>query len=539
MATSVFPVPGVVHGKRILATIIETRAKAGTNTEPWVSVPIDDNNISAGFRDITFQELNNAANHAARWLSQALPATSQPFQHFAYAGPKDLRYPLFALAAAKLQKVMVFPSPLLTREAQLRLLEQTNCELYLRPSEMVEQISNVLRETPHIQKITVPGIEDFFRNDEAAPVIYSKTWDEGKGDPWLVFHTSGTTGNPKAIRYTQQMMTTFDTAASLPELELNVAHHWTRQRLYTPLPALHFIGMMATLSLTTCIHTTCVIGPPITPTAELVTDILRYGNVAGALITPALIDALVLSQEGLQALRELKYIHFVGASLSTQTGNLLAPYTHVVPAIGSTESGGYFTVIHENKDRWEYVSFQKDAGAELHHRMNGIHELVFVRGPQYRLQQIFQLYKDRQTFETNDLFVEHPEHKGMWKIIGRSDDCIYLAHGEGIHASLLEIEIVAHPSVKSALIGGLGRSVPVLLVELVPDADAEDVDAVKRSLEPFIAKANEHCHDVVKLSSERLIIAKKEKPFVTTIKGNPLRLQTLSMYEAEIEALFK
>lgn len=108
MATSVFPVPGVVHGKRILATIIETRAKAGTNTEPWVSVPIDDNNISAGFRDITFQELNNAANHAARWLSQALPATSQPFQHFAYAGPKDLRYPLFALAAAKLQKVVCY-----------------------------------------------------------------------------------------------------------------------------------------------------------------------------------------------------------------------------------------------------------------------------------------------------------------------------------------------------------------------------------------------------------------------------------------------
>lgn len=89
---------------------------------------------------------------------------------------------------------MVLPSPLLTREAQLRLLEQTNCELYLRPSEMVEQISNVLRETPHVQQITVPGIEDFFRNDEAAPVIYSKTWDEGKGDPWLVFHTSGTTG---------------------------------------------------------------------------------------------------------------------------------------------------------------------------------------------------------------------------------------------------------------------------------------------------------------------------------------------------------
>jgi hypothetical protein len=100
---NLFPLPGIVHGKRILAAVIETRAQ-DKNTQPWVSVPIDDADLANGYKDISFWQLNNAANHAAHWLSQQL--SDEPFQCFAYAGPKDLRYPILAVAAAKLQKVV-------------------------------------------------------------------------------------------------------------------------------------------------------------------------------------------------------------------------------------------------------------------------------------------------------------------------------------------------------------------------------------------------------------------------------------------------
>lgn len=59
-----------------------------------------------GYKDISFWQLNNYANHAAKWLSDHLPPASDPFQCFAYAGPKDLRYPILAVAAAKLRKVV-------------------------------------------------------------------------------------------------------------------------------------------------------------------------------------------------------------------------------------------------------------------------------------------------------------------------------------------------------------------------------------------------------------------------------------------------
>lgn len=104
MPSTEFPLPGIEHGKRILTAVIEERAKTGAGG-PWLSAPIDETNLSLGYKDITFWQLNNAANHAAHWLNQNLPA-SEPFQCFAYAGPKDIRYPILAVAAAKVQKVV-------------------------------------------------------------------------------------------------------------------------------------------------------------------------------------------------------------------------------------------------------------------------------------------------------------------------------------------------------------------------------------------------------------------------------------------------
>ncbi|KAJ5668962.1 hypothetical protein N7462_010032 [Penicillium macrosclerotiorum] len=534
---STIPVPGVDHGERILAAVVEERAK-NNSSSPWLSIPVDENNLSLGFRDITFKQLNNYANHAAQWLIKALP-NSEEFQRLAYSGPKDLRYPILAIAAAKVQKVMVLPSPLVTAKAQLNIFEKTGCTLYLRPQESAASVAEILKDAPHIHTITVPALGEFFNEIEAIPVNYSKSWEEGKDDPWLVFHTSGTTGNPKPITYTHEMMAGVDAAASRSDIEECVIHQFAQQRWYSPLPSLHFVGMAMTLAMTTFLHMTAVLGPSTPPSPEVITNVLRYGNVKGALLPPILIDSLCLSPAGLQALRELKYIHFAGAPLSAKSGELLVPYTKVVPAIGSTETGGYFTACHDKADAWDFVTFQKHAGAIFEPRVNNLHELVFIRDPSCSMQQIFTVYPDRDRFETNDLWIEHPDYKGLWKIIGRTDDYVCLSHGEGLHASLLEPEIKAHPSVKNALIGGQGRPQPVLLVELIGSAEQNGSpgDFIE-SLRPYIEKVNSSCHEAVQISLDKIIIASKEKPFIETIKGSVARLQTLALYEEEIAAHF-
>ena len=88
-----------------MISVIEQLAEEDPDSA-WASVPIDEGDLSNGYRDLTYQQLNDAANRAGQWLRRHLPAPLGPFQCFAYTGPNDLRYAAFAVAAGKLQKVV-------------------------------------------------------------------------------------------------------------------------------------------------------------------------------------------------------------------------------------------------------------------------------------------------------------------------------------------------------------------------------------------------------------------------------------------------
>jgi hypothetical protein len=59
------------------------------------------------------------------------------------------------------------------------------------------------------------------------------------------------------------------------------------------------------------------------------------------------------------------------------------------------------------------------------------------------------------------------------------------------------------------------------------------------SLQPYIDKVNENCHECVKLSPERLIFASGDRPFIRTVKGSVARMPSLQLYKEEIAALFE
>lgn len=409
---------------------------------------------------------------------------------------------------------------------------------------------------------------------EAAPSNYPKTWDDGADDPWLVFHTSGTTGlsildysaSTHADRLGRKsqayyLHTTNDgdrrqIGGVVRRRTVYVSSICPSKMVYTSSSStctpsslkfhskpswkcLQAIGTVLTLALTTFLHTTVVIGPSTPPTPETVLNILQYGRVQGALLTPAIIEDLCHTPTGIKALRNLEYVHYAGAPLAPKAGNQLIPHVPVVCAIGSTESGAYPTALHSRREAWDYVRFQKNAGVVFEHRFNNLYELVFVRKPACALQPVFMVYRDRDRFETNDLWVEHPVYKGLWKIVGRTDDYVAFSHADGIHASSLEPEIEAHPDVKAALIGGNGRPAPVLLVELLPGLRVDgDGGQIMRSLQPYLDRVNGRSHECVHLSIDRVIFATEKKPFVRTVKGSVARLQTLDLYRDEIAALF-
>lgn len=298
------------------------------------------------------------------------------------------------------------------------------------------------------------------------------------------------------------------------------------------------------LSMSTFIHTVLVLGPSTPPSPEIVTSILKYGKVDGALLVPATIDALCRDPTGLAALQSLKYIHYAGAPLGIESGKKLAPHVRLIPSIGSTETGGYFLKFRNDTEDWDwdYIQFSRHAGAVFEPRLDNLHELVFIRKAECApMQQIFLVYPNRERFESKDLWIEHPTRKGLWKIAGRMDDYVYLAHGDGLYATTLEQEIERCELVEAALVGGHGRARPVLLVEIVPEEQSQGVvhEDLLKSLQPYLEKANALCHASVRLSPELVLVAKRDKPLVRTMKGSVARNASLKLYEDEIEDLYK
>ncbi|KAL9621359.1 MAG: hypothetical protein Q9160_004250 [Pyrenula sp. 1 TL-2023] len=405
-----------------------------------------------------------------------------------------------------------------------------------------------------IQTFNAPEFDEIMQDTPASHVPFEKEWEINRDDPWLIFHTSGTTGNPKPITYTHRMMAVPDIAAGLDGIGETNIHHYTYKRWYMPLPLLHFVGMLMALPMATYLRTTLILGPVSSPpNPQLVKIIIQTTPIDGVILPPSLIDSLCLDPTGLRTLRTLHHIHYTGASLSLKSGHLLKDHVRLAPLIGSTEAGGYFVQLPPttNSSRdcdWDYVSFQPQSGAVLEPRLDSdsLHELVFIRRPEHSsMQPIFRVYPDRDRHPTSDLWTEHPTQKGLWKIVGRTDDYISLSHGEGLHASTLEPLVEAHPEVQAALIGGHARPKPVVLVELVPEARWKaaggegERERLRGSLQPYLERANERCHETVRLDREMVVFATGEKPLERTIKESVARLQNLKLYEREIEEAYR
>ena len=103
MAMRVEPRRQVETGRRLLPMAIDQFAAEEPN-KVWASIPRSDE-LADGFRDITYREFADAIDRAAWWLETVVgKGGHRLFETFAYTGPKDLRYPIIAIAAIKIEK---------------------------------------------------------------------------------------------------------------------------------------------------------------------------------------------------------------------------------------------------------------------------------------------------------------------------------------------------------------------------------------------------------------------------------------------------
>ena len=120
------------YGRRLLISVVEERASRG-HQQPYACLPLS-NDPRAGFRDISYQLLKTAIDRCAWFLDEKV-GKARNFETLGWmALPSDFRYVLLGFAAMKTGHKIFLPSPRNSMEANLSLLAQCDCNIFLRPA---------------------------------------------------------------------------------------------------------------------------------------------------------------------------------------------------------------------------------------------------------------------------------------------------------------------------------------------------------------------------------------------------------------------
>ncbi|KAI4175376.1 MAG: hypothetical protein LQ348_006188 [Seirophora lacunosa] len=408
------------YGKRLLVSLIDEYASNEPN-RPWAAIPRS-NHLADGFVDIPFEKFARAIDRAAAWLDQVLGASDGSFETFAYAGEKDIRYPIFVVAAVKTGRKILLPSPFTTNEAQIHLVRTTDCRAFVCGKSFEEQATLIAQTHKNIPVVVSPELVELLAEGPATRYAYTKSWEEAKDDPWTIYHTSGTTG---------------------------------------------FVGMTTALQMTVFLNSTVIFGPPDRPaTADVVSQVLAHARLDGIIVPPSVLEDLCRDDETLKQVKDLKYVHFAGAPLGKE-----------------------------------------------------------------------------------DLFVKHPTEDDLWEYAGRADDIVTLSSGLDLHAAKLERIIEAHPRVRCALVGGVGRQNPFLIVEfteLIAEDSARNHALLSSSEEQdrideiwtVVEEANKSCVASVRLTIGLTAVASVGKSLPRTSKGTVARRAAELLYKEQIVDMY-
>ncbi|KAI9871438.1 MAG: hypothetical protein M1830_002911 [Pleopsidium flavum] len=243
---------------------------------------------------------------------------------FAYAGPKDLRYTILIVAAIKSGHTVAF-------------------SLCFAGSSIARFGHYPVPDRPDIRFVVVPDCEQWLDEEMREDYAYGKSFEQAKEDTFMIVHTSGTTGLPKPVRYTNGSIATTDAQHILPDPEEKL--WWrlvARRRMFSPMPTLHVAGMACSLLYPAFFRTIVVLGPGSGPVSVDIADqVHRFGHVDGALYPPSLLEDICRCPAALENMKTLKFIIFGGSPLKVETGDFLSKHTKLMNYIGSTEVGSY------------------------------------------------------------------------------------------------------------------------------------------------------------------------------------------------------
>ena len=437
---------------------------------------------------------------------------------------------------------MFYSSPRNRLEAQTALLEKLQCDILMTPERMSEATKGVLGSRA-MRKFLLPDLDFFLDDDKSVePYPYAKSWEEARKDPYVVMHSSGTTGTPKVLILKQGTVAAHDAFQSFPELgeEPWYGHYWKGKRVLTSFPWVHAGGVLL-LSCAIYNSFTSVIANEWPLSGATADHIHVHGNVQAAWYSPSVLQDVFRNDGYLQNIARLDNVSYAGGILPIHMGNAIRTRTRLFGTYASTETGILPGEIPPVED-WQYYRYNRRLGHSFRHFSGDMYELVHTRNKDIEsFQGVFYTFLDADTYNMRDLYVPHPSREGWWRSAGRVDDVVIFTDAKKLNPIPYEAVIEEHPAIATALICGTGRTRPAVLLQprQWPENDEEE-NRLLENIWSFFERANEAGPVHGRLAKELVVFTKKDKPMARAGgKDTVQRKNSIDLYEMEIEQAYQ
>lgn len=251
-------------------------------------------------------------------------------------------------------------------------------------------------------------------------------------------------------------------------------------------------------------------------------------------IPPAIAEQLLQEPDSLDLFKQLDFLCYTGAPFSPTAGEKLVSVTELVSLYGSTEAFQVPQLVPDKED-WAYMEWNPNFKLKMQPSDDeaGVYELVlFADESTDTISALNHNLPGTDVWRTKDLFKPHPTKEDLWRYYGRRDDIIVLSNSEKFNPVPFELAVQGHPSLAGALVIGLGRVRPVLLLE--PKDDTFTLDDVWSRVE----EANKlvPAHGRILAREDVLVV---DRPFTRAGKGTVVRKLTEKTFKSEIDALYE
>ncbi|KAH8668812.1 putative NRPS-like enzyme [Xylariales sp. PMI_506] len=474
--------------------------------------------------------LNSFVDGAAKALMEKgfSPQTAETV--VGVCAPTDLDYLVTIFGFIRLGYVPFLLSPRLPPTAVKALLAQnTSGTLFYSRDHKAFRVDDESLHGLNTQQILQRGEYDDARHGETTEFRRDDADDAKESQRrCLLLHSSGSTGLPKTIEIDNQ--------------KIMAAGAYAQDAVaFITAPFSHSFGMLSYMQAIHKRKTIYAMSGYVPQTHDNITAAIKAASPEIIWTVPYALKLLTEKPDGVEAIKNCRFVSSAGSKLPDEIGDLLTEAgVHVGMQFGSTETGLILSSAYRppGDKAWDYLRPPPHVLPFIQFRpVDGEkHECIILDG--HKGKTMSNSDDPPKSWHTNDLFVKHPSIPNAWKFVGRMDDRITLLNGEKVLPLAIEGSIRQHPLVREAVVFGIDREVPgVLVFRALGTSQMSDTEFLEH-VWPAIEGANSRSEAFAQISKEMVIILGDEVDCPTTDKSSIKRGQIYREFAGVIDTVY-